>query len=164
MNFSSSKVVKVSDGVVRWILKLRSWEKVIRGATCWINWSDNRLLQYQGLPPDRPFHNYSVSNPDFGQFRTALSLSVDGWRSSKFVKGLVGVGGKYMLFFCCLLSPEESFVCASPSFVTELPDWPFHNFGASRSGDRNILCSSGTSCDQKVVEGGSGHPIRCSTF
>ena len=28
---------------------------------------------------------------------------------------------------------------------TVLPDEPFHNFRASRSGDRRILCSSGTS-------------------
>ena len=27
------------------------------------------------------------------------------------------------------------------------PEEPFHNFRASRSGDRRILCSSGTSCD-----------------
>ena len=27
------------------------------------------------------------------------------------------------------------------------PDEPFHNFGTSRSGDRRILCSPGTSCD-----------------
>ena len=37
------------------------------------------------------------------------------------------------------------------------PDEPFHNFGALRSGDRRVLCSSGTSCDRswssKIVKG-----------
>ena len=37
------------------------------------------------------------------------------------------------------------------------PDEPFHNLRASRSGDRLILCSSGTSCDwfwsSKIVKG-----------
>ena len=43
-----------------------------------------------------------------------------------------------------------------------LADEPFHNFGAWRSGDRWILCSSGTSCDgfgsSKIVKGFVGWP------
>ena len=33
------------------------------------------------------------------------------------------------------------------SFLKHLPDEPFHNLRASRSGDWRILCSSRTSCD-----------------
>ena len=45
--------------------------------------------------------------------------------------------------------------------VRSLPGEPFHNFRASRPGDRPILCSSGTSCDgfwsSKIVKGFVGY-------
>ena len=43
----------------------------------------------------------------------------------------------------------------------QVPDGPIHNFSASWSGDRRVLCSSGTSCDgfwsSKIVEGFVGY-------
>ena len=36
------------------------------------------------------------------------------------------------------------------SRLEQPPDEPFRNFRASRSGDRRILCSSGTSCDERL--------------
>ena len=55
---------------------------------------------------------------------------------------------------CCHGWPNPS------SLINKLPDEPFHNFRASKSMDRAILCSSGTSCggfqSSKVVKGQSG--------
>ena len=40
-----------------------------------------------------------------------------------------------------------SFRQTSQPWFRSWPDWPFHSFKASRSGDQRILSSSGTSCD-----------------
>ena len=46
------------------------------------------------------------------------------------------------------ISPFPTYSIARPTLHTRrIPDEPFHNFRASRSGDRQILFSSGTSCD-----------------
>ena len=46
-------------------------------------------------------------------------------------------------------------------YTIRLPDRPFHSFRAASSGDRGILCSSGTSCDgfwtSKFVKGSVGY-------
>ena len=68
--------------------------------------------------------------------------------------------------WCLLVRISRSYVVSWLGFWDSsarwaLPDEPFHNFRASRSGDRQMLCSSGTSCDgfwsSKIVKGFVGY-------
>ena len=73
----------------------------------------------------------------------------DGLWCCKVVKGSVGSDRQTDLTVLLRL-PSSS----------RLPDEPFHNFRASKSGDRLLLCSSGPSSDgfwgSKVVKGSVG--------
>ena len=85
--------------------------------------------------------------------RTSLNAHLNGTRGHKSATFMPKVvikkfECKKVLFNICgqdeVLLPRRTFF---PLKLKDVPDEPFHNFRASRSGDRRILFSSGTPCD-----------------
>ena len=92
--------------------------------------------------PDRPFHNFTASK---SQDRPTWCSSETWIKIVKLPKDRSGSSSvKQVSLRLC----DERGLSSFSSFERRLlPDRPFRHFGASRSGDWRIYCSSGIPCD-----------------
>ena len=95
-------------------------------------------LQLHLKAPDRSFRRLQASK--FVD-KNAQNPGIDGFRDSKSGELFGRERRSYYFHFCYLR------LLLFLAYPTQTPDWPSHNFRASRSGAWQILCSSKTSYD-----------------